>query len=266
MGGIGSTVTGTTQAVEQTQNAPQDQIDAALIARGWSPSEVNAMSADTSRRIYLQGTAPGGSQNAQVIGSSTGGYYERDPTTGEWNMVIGGTGTGDGAVGPQTDAALVRLQQAATLESTLGAEARATEMQPYNIADVNSAIESRAATTRYQDTEAEIAQKNLEREMLSDKWTRAQEAFESSRLAEALANEKKKTATTLLSSIVDNIIPPGQEFLPGLEPGRSVAFPQGGRVQPVAQVNWNQLGSGLDPQTDQALQYLLNLQQQNQGV
>lgn len=171
----------------------------------------------------------------------------------------GGDG-GDG--GAYVDPVMARLDQQqaeADLAARLGTEARAAEMQPYDIAASES-------TVRYQDAEAEIGRKNLERELLKDKFDRAQETFNAAQLAEQLSLEKKKTATTLLSSIVDNIIPPGQEFLPGLEPGRSLAFPQGVAPPRVAQINWNQLGPDLDPQTDQALQYLLGLQQQNQGV
>jgi hypothetical protein len=142
------------------------------------------------------------------------------------------------------------LSEQAAREIAASEEARAAEMQPYDIANVQSAIEARKAQEEYD-------QKNLERQMVSDKFDRAQEIFNSSFLAQQLAEEKKKTATSLLTSIVDNLVPPGMEHPPGL----------GDQPWPtVAQIDWSQLGGGLDPQTDQALQYLLGMQQQNAGV
>jgi len=136
------------------------------------------------------------------------------------------------------------------IEQAASEEARAAEMQPYDIANVQSQIEDRRAAEEYN-------QKNLERQMLSDRFARARDAFEAANLAEQLAVEKKKTATSFLTSIVDNLVPPGMEHPPGL----------GDQPWPtVAQIDWSQLGGGLDPQTDQALQYLLGMQQQNAGV
>ena len=142
------------------------------------------------------------------------------------------------------------LSEQAAREIAASEEARAAEMQPYDIANVQSAIEARKAQEEYD-------QKNLERQMVSDKFDRAQEIFNSSFLAQQLAEEKKKTATSLLTSIVDNLVPPGMTSLPGIP---------GSTMPTVAQIDWNQLGGGLDPQTDQALQYLLGMQQQNAGV
>ena len=142
------------------------------------------------------------------------------------------------------------LSEQAAREIAASEEARAAEMQPYDIAESQAATASARAQIDYN-------QKSLERQMVSDKFDRAYDAFESSRLAESLANEKKRTATTLLTSIVDNLVPPGMEHPPGL----------GDQPWPtVAQIDWSQLGGGLDPQTDQAVQYLLAMQQQNQGV
>lgn len=167
------------------------------------------------------------------------------------NRVLGripSEGGGDGDT--ITDPILYRLQQQQNLDIQAAEERRAAEMQPLELQQAQSNIE-------YQKFEEEYSQKNLERQLLADKFSRAQEAYESSRLAEALANEKKKTATSLLSSMVDNLVPPGMTSLPGIP---------GSTMPTVAQINWNQLGSGLDPQTDQALRYLIGLQQQNQGV
>jgi len=163
----------------------------------------------------------------------------------------------EGGAGPAgRDPVLARLteeqilSEQAAREIAASEEARAAEMQPYDIANVQSQIEDRRAAEEYN-------QKNLERQMVSDKFDRAQEIFNSSFLAQQLAEEKKKSATSLLTSIVDNLVPPGMEHPPGL----------GDQPWPtVAQIDWSQLGGGLDPQTDQALQYLLGMQQQNAGV
>jgi len=154
--------------------------------------------------------------------------------------------TGGGG-GTYTDPALERLQMdqaQQALEINAAEEARAAEMQPYDIANVQSTIEARKAQEEYDE-------KNLRRQMVSDQFSRAQEIFNSSFLAQQLAEEKKKTATSLLTSIVDNLVPPGMTSLPGIP---------GSTMPTVAQIDWTQLGGGLNPQTDQALQYLMGLQ------
>jgi hypothetical protein len=172
----------------------------------------------------------------------------------QWVQEAAGVIGGGGPAG--RDPVLARLteeqilSEQAAREIAASEEARAAEMQPYDIAESLSLVESRKAQDDYN-------QRNLERQLLADRFDRAYDAFESSRLAESLANEKKRTATTLLTSIVDNLVPPGMEHPPGL----------GDQPWPtVAQIDWSQLGGGLDPQTDQALQYLLSTQQQYQGV
>ena len=168
-------------------------------------------------------------------------------------LLGGGTAGGGGGGGAAQDPALQRLQMdqaQQALEINASEEARAAEMQPYDIANVQSQIEDRRAAEEYN-------QKNLERQMLSDRFARARDAFDAANLAEQLAVEKKKTATSFLTSIVDNLVPPGMTSLPGIP---------GSTMPTVAQIDWNQLGGGLDPQTDQALRYLLGMQQQNAGV
>jgi len=166
----------------------------------------------------------------------------------QWVQEAAGVIGGGGPAG--RDSALVRLTEEEILnaqqerELAASEEARAAEMQPYNIAESQSQVE-------YEKRTAEIAQKNLERQMVSDKFDRAQEIFNSSFLAQQLAEEKKKTATSLLTSIVDNLVPPGMTSLPGIP---------GSTMPTVAQIDWSQLGGGLNPQTDQALQYLMGLQ------
>ena len=162
-------------------------------------------------------------------------------------LLGGGTTGGGGGGGAAQDPALQRLQMdqaQQALEINASEEARAAEMQPYNIAESQSQVE-------YEKRTAEIAQKNLERQMVSDQFSRAQEIFNSSFLAQQLAEEKKKTATSLLTSIVDNLVPPGMTSLPGIP---------GSTMPTVARIDWSQLGGGLNPQTDQALQYLMGLQ------
>ena len=136
------------------------------------------------------------------------------------------------------------LSEQAAREIAASEEARAAEMQPYDIANVQSTIEARRAQEEYDE-------KNLRRQMVSDQFSRAQEIFNSSFLAQQLAEEKKKTATSLLTSIVDNLVPPGMTSLPGIP---------GSTMPTVARIDWSQLGGGLNPQTDQALQYLMGLQ------
>jgi hypothetical protein len=166
----------------------------------------------------------------------------------QWVQEAAGVIGGGGPAG--RDSALVRLTEEEILnaqqerELAASEEARAAEMQPYNIAESQSQVE-------YEKRTAEIAQKNLERQMVSDKFDRAQEIFNSSFLAQQLAEEKKKTATSLLTSIVDNLVPPGMTSLPGIP---------GSTMPTVARIDWSQLGGGLNPQTDQALQYLMGLQ------
>jgi len=159
---------------------------------------------------------------------------------------------GDGGAAGE-DPALTRLrmdQMTQEMQLAASEEARAAEMQPYDIAESQSLVQSR----RVQE---DVAQRDLERQMLSDRFARARDAFDAANLAEQLAVEKKRTATSFLTSIVDNLVPPGMEHPPGL----------GDQPWPtVAQIDWSQLGGGLDPQTDQAVQYLLAMQQQNQGV
>ena len=168
-------------------------------------------------------------------------------------LLGGGTAGGGGGGGAAQDPALQRLQMdqaQQALEINASEEARAAEMQPYDIAESQSLVQSR----RVQE---DVAQRDLERQMLSDRFARARDAFDAANLAEQLAVEKKRTATTFLTSIVDNLVPPGMEHPPGL----------GDQPWPtVARIDWSQLGGGLDPQTDQAVQYLLAMQQQNQGV
>jgi len=155
-----------------------------------------------------------------------------------------GAGAGGGGGGAVTDPALERLQMdqaQQALEINASEEARAAEMQPYDIANVQSQIEDRRAAEEYN-------QKNLERQMLSDQFSRAQEIFNASYLADQLAQEKRKTATSLLASIVDNLVPPGMTSLPGIP---------GSTMPTVGQINWNQLGGpALSPETDQAVRYM----------
>ena len=166
----------------------------------------------------------------------------------QWVQEAAGVIGGGGPAG--RDSALVRLteeeilSEQAAREIAASEEARAAEMQPYDIANVQSTIEARRAQEEYDE-------KNLRRQMVSDQFSRAQEIFNSSFLAQQLAEEKKKTATSLLTSIVDNLVPPGMTSLPGIP---------GSTMPTVAQIDWTQLGGGLNPQTDQALQYLMGLQ------
>ena len=210
----------------------------------------------------------GGGERLQQVGfynlyldQTTGAYmvydadgYPRPATNAEIIAVQkameseGGPAGRDSALARLTEEEILNAQQERELAAS--EEARAAEMQPYDIANVQSQIEDRRAAEEYN-------QKNLERQMLSDRFARARDAFEAANLAEQLAVEKKKTATSFLTSIVDNLVPPGMTSLPGIP---------GSTMPTVAQIDWNQLGGGLDPQTDQALRYLLGMQQQNAGV
>ena len=184
-----------------------------------------------------------GGGNVQMVGSATGGYYQYDPNTGQWNLAIGGTGTG----GADPLVAQLRQQQIVASQQQ---EAREQEMQPYAIAQTQAATEASRSSVAYNEA-------NLARQTLQDQFTRAYDAFEGARLAESLANEKKRTATTLLASIVDNLVPQGMTSLPGI-PGSTMPV--------VGNINWNNITTGLNPETDAALRYLMGLQQQNAGV
>jgi len=205
----------------------------------------------------------GGADRLQQVGfynlyldQTTGAYmvydadgYPRPATNAEIIAVQkameaegGGTAGRDPVLARLTEEQI--LSEQAAREIAASEEARAAEMQPYDIANVQSTIEARRAQEEYDE-------KNLRRQMVSDQFSRAQEIFNSSFLAQQLAEEKKKTATSLLTSIVDNLVPPGMTSLPGIP---------GSTMPTVAQIDWTQLGGGLNPQTDQALQYLMGLQ------
>ena len=231
--------------IPPTREPTTGEIIAELLAMGWSASDITNMPPETRNLVIQYGIPPGGitGGNAQVVGSATSGYYERDPQTGQWNLVIGGTGGGAG----DPLIAQLRAQQIAASQAE---QARAAEMQPYDIANIQSTIQARQAEEEYNS-------RNLQRQTLSDQFTRAQDAFESARLAESLALEKKRTATSLLTSIVDNLVPAGMTSLPGL-PGSTMPV--------VGNIDWNQITTGLNPETDAALRYLMGLQRQNAGV
>ena len=235
-------------------------------------SDINPAQQASATLLGQELNPPGGGGNLEQVGfynlylnPATGAYMvyddeaeggSRPATNAEIIAVqkaLESEAGGGGGGGTTTDPALQRLQMdqaQQALEINASEEARAAEMQPYDIANVQSQIEDRRAAEEYN-------QKNLERQMLSDRFERARDAFDAANLAEQLAVEKKKTATSFLTSIVDNLVPPGMEHPPGL----------GEQPWPtVAQIDWSQLGGGLNPQTDQALQYLLGMQQQNQGV
>jgi hypothetical protein len=163
-------------------------------------------------------------------------------------MATGSDGGGGGG-GAAEDPLVAQLRQQQLL-SAQGQEARAQEMQPYDIANIQSTIEARSGEQAYNEA-------NLARQTLQDQFTRATDAFESARLAESLALEKKKTAASLLTSLVDNLVPAGMTSLPGIP---------GSTMPTVGTVDWSQITTGLNPQTDQALQYLMQFQQQNAGV
>jgi hypothetical protein len=224
-------------------------------------SDINPAQQASATLLGQELNPPGGERLQQVgfynlyLDQTTGAYmvydadgYPRPATNAEIIAVQkameseGGPAGRDSALARLTEEEILNAQQERELAAS--EEARAAEMQPYNIAESQSQVE-------YEKRTAEIAQKNLERQMVSDKFDRAQEIFNSSFLAQQLAEEKKKTATSLLTSIVDNLVPPGMTSLPGIP---------GSTMPTVAQIDWSQLGGGLNPQTDQALQYLMGLQ------
>jgi hypothetical protein len=147
--------------------------------------------------------------------------------------MAGGGGGGGGGGGAYVDPVMERLQQQADLEATLGAEQRAQELHPLEMQQTQTAIET---------TEA-----NLQRQILSDKFTVAQEQWNASYLADQLATAKRRDAANTLASLVDNIVPAGMTSLPGLP---------GSTMPTVGSINFGQLTQGLSPETDAALKFL----------
>jgi len=175
--------------------------------------------------------------------------YELAP---QWvQKAYGVIGDGGGAAGPTAvDWALLRLKeqaQAQSMDIAASEEQRAAEAFPLQMQQTQTDIET---------TEA-----NLQRQILSDKFTVAQEQWNASYLADQLATAKRRDAANTLVSLIDHLVPAGQTYLPGLEPGSSLAFPGGAGVPVVGSVNFGALTQGLSPETDAALRYL---QQQGQ--
>jgi hypothetical protein len=101
-------------------------------------------------------------------------------------------------------------------------------------------------------TDIETTEANLQRQILSDKFTVAQEQWNAAYLADQLATAKRRDAANTLSSLIDNIVPAGMTSLPGL-PGSTMPV--------VGSIDFGQFTQGLSPETDAALRYL---QQQGQ--
>jgi hypothetical protein len=175
-----------------------------------------------------------------------------DPETkqlGAWVMELapqwlqkaaGVIGDGGGAAAPQTDPVLVRLQQQANLEATQqGMQLAASEEQ--------RAAEAFPLQMQQTQTNIETTEANLQRQILSDKFTVAQSMWDAAQLADQLATAKRRDAANTLASLVDNLVPPGMTSLPGLP---------GSTMPTVATIDFSQLTQGLSPETDAALKFL----------
>jgi hypothetical protein len=175
---------------------------------------------------------------------------------GTVEVIVGGSESGGGGAGGTAEDPLVEQVRQQQLLSAQGAEARAQEMQPYDIAQAQAATEASKATV-------DIGYQNLARQKLQDDFTRAYDAFQASNLADQLAQEKQKTATTLLSSIVDALVPnTASPIGPYPVVGNLNWSAVTGGANPQTSQLLQQVISGLNPQTDQATQYL----SQQQGV
>jgi hypothetical protein len=143
---------------------------------------------------------------------------------------------GDGGGPTAEDLALTRLQTEALaqqMQLRASEEQRTQEMHP---------LEMQQAQTGIETTEA-----NLQRQILSDKFTMAQEQFNSAFLADQLATSKRRDAANTLTSLIDNIVPAGMTSLPGLP---------GSTMPTVGSIDFGQFTQGLSPETDAALKYL----------
>jgi hypothetical protein len=96
-------------------------------------------------------------------------------------------------------------------------------------------------------TNIETTEADLQRQLLSDKFTVAQSLWDAAQLADQLATAKRRDAANTLASLVDNLVPPGMTSLPGLP---------GSTMPTVATIDFSQFTQGLSPETDAALKFL----------
>lgn len=173
--------------------------------------------------------------------------------------VIGGGGAGPSPLSMSTDPALLRLEAQAreqAMELAASQEARAVEAHPVQMAQAQSQMQ--------------LEEQNFQRQLLSDKFTVAQGLWDSAQLADQLAAAKRKNAADALTGLVDYLVPPGMEYIPGMEPGglSSQIFEGAGydytpqRIMPGGTIDFSQFTQGLSPETDEALRYLQQTGQQ----
>lgn len=199
-------------------------------------------------------------------------YYRRDDGTWEVDTLGArlpqgilddlretlGLGTADGGAYDPLDALRAQL--------ALSEEQRAQEMHPLE-------MEAAGVDIQAMQQQMELDEREMERRILDDRFERAQMAQESAYLAESLAHAKRRDAVSALRDMTEYLVPAGMEYIPGMEPGGlgSQVFGQAGMdytatpIQPVASVDFSQMTQS-NPQMDAAVQYLLQLEQQNRMV
>ena len=153
-------------------------------------------------------------------------------------MVEGGGGGGGGGGDPvlarlSADAAMQQMELAASQEQ------RAQELHPLEM--------------QQYETDIATQETNLERQMLSDKFTVAQSLWDAAQLADQLATAKRRDAANTLTDLMNNLVPQGMTSLPGLP---------GSTMPTVATIDFGQFTQGLTPETDAALKFLQQTGQQ----
>lgn len=188
----------------------------------------------------------------------TGGFVPATPAeirAYEKSLAGGGAGA---------DPVLLRLQQEAAQQGILtGAseEMRARAAFPTQLEEAQTTIESMRQQMETNERRMALEEQNLERQVLSDKFERAQDAFSAANLADQLATEKRKAAVAGLASLADFLVPSGMEFLPGTQQGVLSEYGPPIPLERTATVNLGELLQA-DPQADAALQYLLQAERQ----